>query len=386
MQHTHAAPRGFPEPVYVTRPLLPPLAAYVSLIEGVWQRQQLTNKGPLHDELEEALRHRLQARHLSLVANGTLAILLACRAMELSGDVITTPFTSPATVNAIHWAGLTPVFADVHPLDLTLDPEKVELAITPATSAILGVHVYGHPCDVHALQCIADRHGLRILYDGAHTFGTTVHGEPLVNFGDATALSFHATKLFNTAEGGAAVFRDRRLKDQFDLLRVFGFRDETTVVVPGLNAKMSEVAAALGLANLTVIDKEIAGRAAVAAVYRQRLAGLGGLSFVHPTNASESLFYFMVRIDETAALSRDGLCERLKDFNVFARRYFYPLCSEIPAYSGLKSSSRGNLPAAWRASREVLALPLYSTLGCDGANRVADIICFLLPSSDLLQS
>ena len=251
---TGVAPRPFEQPVYVTRPLLPDLQTYTAALQGIWQRQWLTNKGPLHDALERALCDHLRVLHLSLVSSGTLGLMLAYRALDLSGEVITTPLTSPATVNALTWCGLTPVFADIDPVELTLDPTAVEGAITPRTCAIVGVHIYGIPCKIDRLQAIAERHKLRVVYDAAHAFGTEIDGKTVLAFGDASVLSFHATKLYNTGEGGAVVTRDPELKRRIDLFKTLGIKDEVTVAVPGINARMNELEAALGLANLGLVE------------------------------------------------------------------------------------------------------------------------------------
>jgi dTDP-4-amino-4,6-dideoxygalactose transaminase len=369
----------FEDPIYVTRPLLPALDTYVATLEGIWERRWLTNGGSVHDALERALCAHLRVTHLSLVNNGTVALMLAARALDLAGEVITTPLTSPATASALTWCGLTPVFADVDPVTLTLDPAAVERAITGRTAAIVGVHIYGMPCDVHALARIAGRHGLRLIYDGAHAFGTQIDGEPVLRFGDATALSFHATKLFNTAEGGAVVVQDPRLERRIECLRNLGSADEVTVTWPGINGMMNELAAALGLANLELVEAEDRRRAEVAEVYLARLRDIAGLSCLEfPPHVRNSRHYFVVRIDhERSRISRDDLCERLTAFNVFARRYFHPLCSEIPFYRQLRSSAPGNLPVAHRASREVLCLPFYGDLGPAAAERICDIITYL---------
>ena len=374
------APRGFDQPIYVTRPLLPDLSTFEEALRGIWQRQWLTNKGPLHDALEVALRDRLRATNVSLVGSGTAALLLAYRALGLTGEVITTPFTFPATVSTLVWAGLTPVFADIDPTELTLDPDAVERAITSRTSAIVGVHVYGMPCQVERLRTIAERHDLRLVYDGAHTFGTEIDGEPIARHGDATTLSFHATKLFNTAEGGAVVTADPDLKRGIDLLKNIGIADEVTVPVAGINARMNEISAALGLACLDLIDAERSARAKIARIYLARLAGIEGLTcFTIPPRVRDSHAYFIVLIDEARApVTRDQLCERLKTFNVFARRYFHPICSNLPFCRDLPSAAPANLPEASRAAAKVVSLPLYGALGGDGAHRVADILCHIL--------
>lgn len=370
-----SAPAPFEQPIYVVRPLLPSLARYTETLQGIWQRQWLTNKGPLHDELELALRAHLRAPYLSLTGNGTSALSLTFKALGLSGEIITTPFTSPATPNAASWCGLTPVFADVDPVTWTLDPNAVERAITPQTSAILGVHIYGMPCRLDALQAIAKRHNLKLIYDGAHAFGTEIKGEPISSFGDATTLSFHATKFYNTGEGGAVATPDPELKKRIDLLRTLGIQDETTVVLPGINARMSELQAALGLANLELVEQEYRSRSDIAEIYRSRLKGIDGLTFFElPPHVRNSHNYFVVRISGSSRVPRDQLYDRLKAFNLFTRRYFFPLCSEFPFYRDLDSSRVENLRVAHHASREVLCLPFYGKLGATNAQRVCDII------------
>lgn len=373
-------PVAFEHPVYVTRPMLPPLENYISVLRGVWERHWLTNKGKLHDTLEKALCDYLRVTHLSLTSNGTTALMLAFRALDLTGEVVTTPFTFPATPHALTWCGITPVFADIDPVTLTLDPSAVERAITPKTTAIVGVHIYGMPCAFDALQAIADRHGLRVVYDGAHAFGVEINGEPILKFGDATILSFHATKLFNTAEGGAVVVADPALKERVDLLKNLGIRNETTVELAGINGRLNELQAALGLANLQVLADEIRARAEIAEVYGMRLNGLDGITcFKFPPSVKNCHHYFLVRVDnEQSRISRDGLYDQLKKFNVFTRRYFYPICSELPPYRQMPSSRRDNLKVANRAGNEVLCLPFYGDLGTSNAHRICDMIEYLI--------
>jgi dTDP-4-amino-4,6-dideoxygalactose transaminase len=371
-------PVPFEQPIYVTRPLLPSLATYSGALKGIWERQWLTNKGPLHDELERELCAHLHIKNLSLTANGTTALSLALQALQLSGEVITTAFTSPATPNAASWCGLKPVFADIDSINWTLDPNAVERAITPRTSAILGVHIFGMPCDLKALQTIANSHNLRLIYDGAHAFGTEINGKPITNFGDATILSFHATKFYNTAEGGAVATIDGELKKRVDLLRTLGIQDETTVLLPGINGRMNELQAALGLANLELVEQEYQARSQVAQIYRSRLKNVDGLAFFNlPPNVRDSQNYFVVQIDKSSPLSRDQLTDKLKLFNVFTRRYFYPLCNEFPFYRDLPSSQPENLKVAYRVSRDVLCLPFYGKLGATNAHRICDMITFI---------
>jgi dTDP-4-amino-4,6-dideoxygalactose transaminase len=373
-----SAPIPFEHPVHIARPLLPPLEVYIESLRGIWESRQLTNKGQLHDTLEEALRGRLRVPHLSLVCNGTMALLLAGRALDFSGEVITTPFTFAATPNALSWCGATPIFADIDPITMTLDPAAVERAITPRTTALLPVHVFGIACDVEGLQKIADRHGLRVLYDGAHAFGTEIDGGPILNFGDATILSFHATKTFHTAEGGAIVANNSALKQRIDLLRNFGIENEDSVVLPGINGKLNELQAALGLANLELIGAELRAQTDLANIYALRLKDVAGLTFATTLHPGADHQYFVVRIDrDRARISRDGLHAGLKGFNVFTRRYFHQLCSEFPFFRHLPSCRAENLPVAHRVAGEVLCLPLYGALGVAGVHRICDMIQFI---------
>lgn len=372
-------PGGFPEPVYVTRPMLPPLDEFTTELRQIWQSAWLTNGAHYHETLERRLSDYLRMPYISLFNNGTVALMVACQALRLAGEVITTPFTFPATPHALTWNKVTPVFCDINPETLTLDPQAVEEQITPRTSGILGVHVYGMPCDVRALQCIADKHHLKILYDAAHAFGVELDGLPIASFGNATMFSFHATKLFHTAEGGALAVRDKQLKCDIDLLKNFGIKDEVEVATLGINGKMNEIQAALGLVNLGHVDEERRARHEIAAIYRARLACLPGICcLAFPDNVRQSMQYFVVRvIAEEAGITRDQLCASLRDYNVFARRYFYPLCSEYECYRELPSASAERLPVAHAVSRQVLALPFFGGLGPDGAHRVCDIIEYL---------
>ncbi|MCG5078778.1 DegT/DnrJ/EryC1/StrS family aminotransferase [Paraburkholderia tagetis] len=372
-------PDGFDNPVYVTRPMLPPLEEYTAQLAEVWQSAWLTNSGAKHNALESALADKLGAAYFSLFNNGTSALLMACQAMEFTGEVITTPFTFPATTHVLHWNGVTPVFCDIDEETLTIDPAAAEKLITPRTTGILGVHVYGMPCDVKAIDALRSRHGIKVLYDAAHAFGTEIDGVPIAKFGDATMFSFHATKLFHSAEGGGLATADRELKCSFDLLKNFGIRNETEVVMPGINGKMNEVQAALGLVNLSHYDAEHAARQRVAQVYLERLDDIPGIKcFRLPANVRSSMQYFIIRVNsQRSGITRDELYERLKTFNVFTRRYFYPLCSEHECYRTLSSAAPERLPVATRVSREVLALPLYGGLGSDGANKVVDAIRYI---------
>jgi len=369
-------PTPFDEPIYVTRPLMPPLVDLMARLEQVWDKRQLTNIGAQHEQLEAALGQRLDVRELSLFTNGTAALITAIRALDLAGDVITTPFTFPATPHALSWSGLTPVFCDIDPVTLNIDPDAVERAMTPRTSAILAVHVYGTPCDVAALQRVADRHRVRIVYDAAHAFGARIDGRGIGAFGDVTMFSFHATKLFHTAEGGALACADPALKARIDDMRNFGIHGPDTVAAIGLNGKMTELQAALGLCVLERLDDEVARRRQLVNRYAERLDSLEGITWLRsPHGPDGSCQYAVVRVDEARfGCSRDVLQEELRAFNVFTRKYFFPLCSEYDCYRALPSAAASHLPVATRAAREVLCLPLYGGLEPGHVDRICDMI------------
>jgi dTDP-4-amino-4,6-dideoxygalactose transaminase len=373
---TGGAPVPFAAPVYVTRPLLPPLPSVMARLAEVWASQQLTNIGAQHERLEAALREHLGVRELSLFTNGTVALITALRALGLSGDVLTTPFTFPATPHALSWSGITPVFCDIDPVTLNLDPAAVERAVTDRTSAILAVHVYGNPCDVAGLQRVADRHRLKIIYDAAHAFGTRIEDKGIGTFGDVTMFSFHATKLFHTAEGGALACGDPLLKARIDDLRNFGIHGPETVEAIGLNGKMSELHAALGLSVLEGVADELARRRRLLARYRQRFAGLEGVAWLHGVNgADSSCQYCVIRVDEAVfGCSRDALHHGLQAYNVFTRKYFHPLCAQYDCYRRLPSAAPSNLPVATRAVQEVLCVPLYGGLSEADVDRICDMV------------
>ncbi|KAB1076074.1 DegT/DnrJ/EryC1/StrS family aminotransferase [Methylobacterium planeticum] len=351
------------EPIFVTRPFLPPLEEFTPLLARIWQTRVLTNGGPYHRELERRLRDHLGVPQIALFNNATTALIVALRALHLSGEVITTPYSFVATSHALLWSGLTPVFADVDPHTLNLDPAAIEAAITPRTSAILPVHCYGHPCDVEAIEAIARRHGLKVIYDAAHAFGVRHHGRSLLTYGDLSVLSFHATKVFNTFEGGAIVCADGARKDQIDKLKNFGHDGETCVGDVGLNGKMSELNAALGLVQLDHIDAALARRRAIDAAYREGLRGVPGLRCLDDCSEDAANYaYFPVLIEADYPLSRDALNEALKREGIHPRRYFYPLISEFPMYRSLPSARRELLPVAAAAADRVLCLPIYPDL------------------------
>jgi len=368
--------RPFSEPIYVTRPLLPALDELQARLGDVWKTQWLTNGGEQHEQLERAIAARLGVEQLSLFNNGTIALLIAIRALNLRGEVITTPFTFPATPHVLAWAGITPVFADIDPVRLTIDPAHVEALVTPKTTAILGVHVYGTPCDVDALSGIAARRGLRVVYDGAHAFGVRIDGRGVGTFGDATMFSFHATKLFHTAEGGAIACADAGLRHRIERLKNFGIAGQEEVEGIGLNGKMNELQAALGMTVLAHVDEEVARRRELLAIYQQRLGRIEGLTLMPQLPGVESSCqYCAVLVDHARfGRTRDEVHETMKTYNVFTRKYFYPLCSDYESYRDLPSARPSCLPVARRAASQVLCLPLYGTLGADTVQAICDLL------------
>lgn len=355
--------------------MLPPLDDYTELLKDVWASGWLANGGEQHRALESELGQWLQVPHLSLFNNGTIALLVACQALDLQGEVITTPFTFPATPHVLNWNNITPVFADIDPDTLCIDPASIESRVTSRTSGILGVHVYGVPCDVNAIADISLRHQLRVVYDGAHAFGTQIDGQAIGTFGDATMFSFHATKLFHTAEGGALAVNDTALKERVELLKNFGIKNEDEVVLPGINGKMSELQAALGRVVLRSVAEERQRRMFIRRVYEQRLADVCGLRLqTMPAGVTDSLQYLVLRVGAQAGCSRDALHERLKTYNIITRKYFNPLCSEYSCYRHLPSAQPANLPNAHRVASEALVLPLYGALEIDDVHRICDAI------------
>lgn len=349
--------------IYVTQPNLPPLEEFIPYLQEIWNSKVLTNGGPFHQQLEQALCDYLGVKHLALFTNGTIALVTALQALRIAGEVITTPYSFVATSHSLLWNGIKPVFVDIDPNTLNLDPAKIEAAITSHTTAIMPVHVYGHPCDVDAIQKIADRYNLKVIYDAAHAFGVQCHGGSVLNHGNLSVLSFHATKVFNTFEGGAIVCPDAKTKQHIDHLKNFGFVDETTVVAAGINGKMGEVNAAFGLLQLKHIDQALERRKKIDEIYRQKLAGVKGIRFLE--NAEENIAnyaYFPILVEPEYPLSRDELYQRLRDNGIYARRYFYPLISDFPMYRSLPSAVPENFPVASKASSEVICLPIYPAL------------------------
>lgn len=359
------------KPVYVTRPYLPEVEEFTPYLERIWKNGILTNGGPLHAELEQALAEYLGVAYVSLFANGTLALIVALQALELSGEIITTPYSFVATAHAISWSGSRPVFVDVETDTFNIDPEQIEAAITDKTSAILAVHCYGNPARVDAIQSIADRHGLSVIYDAAHAFAVRDDGGSVLRHGDLSVLSFHATKVFHTFEGGAIVCSDEEMKKRIDRLKNFGFSGETSVLDIGINAKMSEVHAAMGLLQLKYIPELIQRREQIAERYRSQLAGIDGIRCLPLVeNVAANYSYFPILVDPVYGESRDALYERLKGCGILARRYFYPLLSDFSVYSALPSAERSHLPVAAEASDRVLCLPIYPDLTMEDQDRV----------------
>ncbi len=362
-------------PVYVTRPSLPPLEEFIPYLQSIWESHRLTNNGPFHQQFEEQLCQFLGVRHLSLFANGTLALITALQTLRITGEVITTPYSFVATTHALYWNGITPVFVDIEPDHLTINPAKIEPAITPQTTAILAVHVYGNPCQVEQIQEIADVYGLRVIYDAAHAFGVTYNGQSILNYGDLSILSFHATKVFTTFEGGAIVAPDEQTKRRIDFLKNFGFANETTVIGPGINAKMNEFQAALGLLQLKYFHQYVEQRKQLSDHYRNVLMHIPGIRCLSVSDAIEYNYsYFPIFIDEREyGKSRDQMYAILKEAGIYARRYFYPLISHFPPYRGYRSAQPANLPVAEKLSREVLCLPLYPELPLNEVEKIGEI-------------
>lgn len=362
--------------ITVTSPLMPSLDEFNVYLQDIWSRKWITNNGYYHKELEKALCEYLDVPFISLFTNGTLPLITALQAMRITGEVITTPFSFVATTHALWWNGIKPVFVDIDPVTCNLDPEKIEAAITPRTTAIMPVHVYGQPCDTKRIQEIADKYGLKVIYDAAHAFGVKVNGESILNVGDMSTLSFHATKVYNTIEGGALVMHDEQTKKRIDYLKNFGFAGETTVVAPGINSKMDEVRAAYGLVNLKQVDKAIEARRRVADTYREALKGVPGIRFMEDVpGVHHNYAYFPIFVDEAQyGMSRDELYFKMKEHNVLGRRYFYPLISEFSTYRGLDSAEPRNLPNAHKMANSVICLPMYHSLSNEDIQRVLNCI------------
>lgn len=351
------------KPIYVTQPYLPPLEEFIPYLEQIWANKILTNGGPFHQMLEQALCDYLGVKHIALFSNGTLALITALQALRITGEVITTPYSFVATAHSLLWHGNKPVFVDVEPNTLNLNPAKIEEAITPQTTAIMPVHCYGNPCDVEAIQKLADKYNLRVIYDACHAFGVQDGGGSILRHGDLSVLSFHATKVFNTFEGGAIICPDAKTKQHIDHLKNFGFVDETTVVASGINAKMSELNAAMGLLQLQHMPKIMQRRAEIDSSYREQLSNIPGIySLPKGAQTVANHSYFPILVQPDYPLTRDDLYQKLKDQGIHARRYFYPLISDFPMYRWLPSAARSNLVVASEAGGQVLCIPIYPAL------------------------
>lgn len=361
--------------VYVTQPALPPLEEFIPYLQQIWDRKILTNGGPFHQQLEEELARYLGVKHLALFTNATIALVTALQALRITGEVITTPYSFVATAHSLLWNGLKPVFVDIDPETLNLDPAKIEAAITPQTTAIMPVHCYGHPCDVGRIQHIADVHGLKVIYDAAHAFGVELDQRSVLLHGDLSVLSFHATKVFNTFEGGAIICPDAKTKQRIDYLKNFGFADEVTVVAAGINGKMNEVQAAFGLLQLKSIDQVIQRRQQIDTFYCEALADVPGIHCTRDTGESRRNYsYFPILVQPNFPISRDTLYQRLREHGIYARRYFYPLITDFPMYRGLPSATPANLPNAGRIAQQVICLPIFPDLTQDDAQRIVSVI------------
>jgi dTDP-4-amino-4,6-dideoxygalactose transaminase len=362
--------------INVTQPSLPPLEEFIPYLEEIWESKLITNNAKFHQEFEKQLADYLRVKYVSLFVNGTLALITALQELRISGEVITTPYSFVATTHALWWNGIKPVFVDIEPEYCNLNPEKIEAAITTKTTAILPVHIYGNPCNVEKIQEIADIYGLKVIYDAAHAFGVKKDGNSILNFGDLSVLSFHATKTFNTIEGGAIVCHDEKTKQRIDYLKNFGFADEVTVVAPGINAKMNELQAAFGLLQLKTFDKQINKRKEIVNVYRKLLKDIKGISFLDDIdNVKHNYAYFPIFIDIAKyGKSRNELYFYLKEQNIYGRRYFYPLISQFPTYRGLESAKPENLPVAVSIAEKVLCLPIYSKISIAIVETIIDLV------------
>lgn len=363
--------------IYVTQPAMPPLEEFIPYLEQIWNNKWLTNNGPFHQQFEKELADYLGVKYLSLFSNGTLALITALQALRITGEVITTPFSFVATTHSLWWNNIKPVFVDIEENCYNLDPAKIEAAITPQTTAIMPVHVYGNPCNVEEIQRIADVYGLRVIYDAAHAFGVKKGGQSVLNWGDLSILSFHATKVYNTIEGGAIVCQDEKTKQRIDLLKNFGFRNEVTVIEPGINAKMNELQAAYGSLQLKYVDGYIVKRKEITSLYKELLTGVAGISFIEDSRSDVeyNYAYFPIRVNTAEyGISRDDLYIKMQEHDIFGRRYFYPLISDFPTYKGMPSAKADNLPVATQVAKEIICLPIYPHLEESEIRKICDII------------
>ncbi len=368
--------KPFKNPIYVTKPIFPPLSEVEKELQKVWKAEWLTNNGKQHQILEEKIKKVLKVPYVSMFNNGAIGLLIACKALKLTGEVITTPFTFPATPHALTWNNLTPVFCDVDERTMNIDADKIEALITPKTTAILAVHVFGTPCDVKKIEKIAKKHKLKVIYDAAHAFGVEIDGRGIGTYGDITMFSFHATKLFHTAEGGCLAFNSKEMKEHVELLKNFGIKNEFEVVEVGINGKMNEVQASIGLVVLNHLKDERKRRAAILKTYKKNLKGIDGITYHE--NASDvvnSYQYFVIRVDKSKfGLSRDEVYDEFKKYNVFTRKYFFPLCSSYKHYMDLPSAQPKNLPVANKVVEETLSMPFYGKLEETDVKKICEIL------------
>lgn len=363
------------KPLYVTRPDMPPLEEFIPFLEEIWKSGKVTNNGPFHQQLEQALSDYLGVEYISLCANGTIALIIALKALNISGEVITTPYSFVATAHSLAWNNIQPVFADISRESCNLDPCKIEEAITPNTTAILPVHCYGNPCDVEGIQEIATAHNLYVIYDAAHAFGVRYKNQGLLQHGDLSVLSFHATKVFNTFEGGAIICPDAETKQRIDYLKNFGFEDEETIAMQGINGKMSEFNAAFGLLQLKHIDNALGRRKEIEALYREALVDTQGITLLPVQYATVgNASYFPIMVEHDYPIGRDELYQELKNAGIHGRRYFYPLLSNLSFYNDLPSSAKETLPIANEVADKVICLPIHQELADDDVRKVVGII------------
>lgn len=361
--------------IFVTQPTLPPLEEFIPYLDAIWKNKILTNGGPFHTQLEEALSAYFQVPHVVLFNNGTSALMCALKALEITGEVITTPYSFVATSHALLWNNLKPVFVDIEPGTFNLDPQQIEAAITSKTKAILAVHCYGYPCDVESIKAIADKHQLKVIYDAAHAFGVKNDTGSILNHGDLSILSFHATKVFNTFEGGAIICHDDEMRDKLNVLKNFGFTDEVTVLATGLNGKMSEVCAAMGLLQLKYVDRVFEQRKVIDNYYREHLLTTKGLDLPSkPVGYTSNYSYFPILINNAYTKTRDVLYECFKKEDIFARRYFHPLISDFSVYKHLAASSEKKLRHARNVSNQVICLPIFSDMKIEEQDRILNIL------------
>lgn len=362
--------------ITVTAPLLPDLEEFNDLLREIWNSKWITNNGSFHQQLEKALCEYLKVPYISLFTNGTLPLITALQALRITGEVITTPYSFVATTHSLWWNGIKPVFVDIDPATGNIDPDRIEAAITPKTTAIMPVHVYGKPCDTERIQAIADKYGLKIIYDAAHAFGVEVNGESILKAGDMSTLSFHATKVYNTIEGGALVMHDEKTKKRIDYLKNFGFANEVEVIAPGINSKMDEMRSAYGILNLRQVDEAIEARHQVAVQYREALRPVEGITFMDDMpGVKHNYSYFPIFVDvEKYGMTRDELYFKMKGQQVLGRRYFYPLISEFSTYRGLPSANKENLPNAHKMADSVICLPMHHELSKEDVERILAMI------------